>query len=197
MATGMTLVKKFTYRNDSSEEYSNQYWFTGTTPADTAAWDALFTALTTQEKTLYPSSVSIVRAYGYADDAAHATAVYVKDVSGSAIPGTNAATSSARQAGDAAVWVRWTTSRLSSPGGKRIYLRKYYHPALGSLSDPDGVAVVQYNALNAFGLKMRDGTFLDGRTLTAPGHTDVLTAHKVGDYMTTRTLKRRGKRPPT
>ena len=38
---GLTLVTQFTYRGDASEEFSNTYWFAGSTPSDPIAWKAL------------------------------------------------------------------------------------------------------------------------------------------------------------
>ena len=43
--TGLTIVTAFTYRGKAGEEWSNHYWFTGATPADSTAWRALFDAL--------------------------------------------------------------------------------------------------------------------------------------------------------
>jgi hypothetical protein len=154
-------------------------------------------ALITEEKKLYPSYVTVVRAYGYDSDVDNADSVYQSTL-GTPVAGTLVPSSGTQAPGDAAVWVRWTTSRLAS--GKKIYLRKYFHGAFTAptaSNETDATNATQKTALTAFGAKLRDGTFIDGRTLTARGHTDVLTAHKACDYVTTRTLKRRGKRPPT
>jgi hypothetical protein len=199
MATGITLVKKFTYRSDPLEEYSNTYFFTGSTPADAAAWLALMNALVAQEKLLYNSSVSIIRGYGYSSDADDRVAVYTNlfDTSPAApVAGTLNTTAANIYAlpGDDAVWVRWKTSRLNSKG-KAIYLRKYFHPAYSAVDAGDAVPTAWKTPALAFGAKLRDGSFLDGRTLTAPGHTDTLVSHAVSQSFTTRTLKRRGKRP--
>jgi hypothetical protein len=50
-------------------------------------------------------------------------------------------------------------------------------------------------ALDAFATKMWDGTFLSARTLRARTHADTITSSGHDAYITTRTLKRRGKRP--
>ena len=196
---GVTLVKRLTYRGDPTEEYSNQYWFTGSVPSSSAAWKTLYDALIAQEKTVYVSEVSVVRAYGYGSDADDAVAVDSYDYLGAAaaVAGTGTLGSGAVMNGDSAVWVRWKTSRLNSKG-KAIYLRKYYHPAQATLSNTgsDTVLPAQVTELTALGAKLRDGSFLDGRTLTARGHSsDVLVSHLASPYVTTRTLKRRGKRP--
>lgn len=202
VACGMTIVKRMAYRTNPVEEWSNQYWFTGSTPADAAAWLALFNALTAQEKTVYPASSQIIRGYGYASDAADAASVYTRDLQVTPnipISGTMVTTGLSLTPGDAAMWVRWKTSRTSIKG-KPIYLRKYFHGALitGSTSAAtDALAATQVTALQAFAAKLWDGTFIDGRTLTAQGHTDTIVGAGVSSYVTTRTLKRRGKRPGT
>lgn len=205
--TGLTVIKRFTYRGDATEEWSNTYWFSGSVPADDAAWLTLFTALATQEKTLYTSGTSIVRAYGYNDDTGHygepprpnpAPAVWVRDLTiapNTPIPGTYTSSGGVAFPGDAAAWVRWKTSRLSEKG-KAIYLRKYYHDVEHNYTvGPDSLKPAQVSAYAAFGTKLRDGSFADSRTLTAAGHSDTLVGSGVAPYVTTRTLKRRGKRP--
>lgn len=204
-ATGVTLIKRFTYRGQP-EDYSNTYWLTMAPPSDATAWRTLVDALVTQEKTLYQSAVTIVKAYGYNDDTGHksgdegdvAAAVYGVDFTvapETPIAGTGSFSSVNALPGDDAVWVRWKTTRLNSKG-KAIYLRKYIHPAYAATGgSQDIVAPGQVTALNAFGLKMRDGTFAGGRKITAPGYQDAPTAHGASSWVTTRTLKRRGKRP--
>ncbi len=192
--TGITLVKKFSYRGDSTEEFSNTYHFTGTVPSDATAWLALMNALATQEKTCYPSGVSIIRAYGYATDNPADDSVWG---SGAITPisGTLATSGLPLAPGDSAVWVRWKTSRVNS-NAKPIYLRKYFHPAvMQNATGGDDIYGTQYTNLQAFGTKLMDGSFDSGRTLTAQGHTDTLISRTSSLYVTTRTLKRRGKRP--
>jgi hypothetical protein len=198
MAVGLVIVKQFTYRGDATEEFSNDYHFTGATPADATAWKALADALITQEKTCYTNGARVVRAYGYDSDAANAHAVWSWDYLANAttVAGTMAQTGGQLPAGDQAAQLRWKTSRLNTKG-KPIYLRKYFHAVPVAPAAPDYVLATAVTALGAFGGKMRDGTFLDARTLTARGHTDTLVSHLAGQFITTRTLKRRGKRPPT
>jgi len=195
---GMTLVKRFTYRGDTTEEFSNTYHLSGAIPADTAAWDALRDALVTQEKTCYTNQTSVVRIYGYDSDADDATAVYVYDYlagGGSGVSGTCAPSTLIRAPGDCAVWVRWKTSRVNA-NGKAIYLRKYFHDALKSSdSVADLISGTQETALQNFGVKMRDGSFLSARTIRSRLHSETLLGSSASHYITTRTLKRRGKRP--
>jgi hypothetical protein len=196
-ATGLTVIKSFTYLMQA-EEYSNQYWFTGDVPADATEWRALFDALVAQEKTLYPSGVTVVGGYGYDSDAGDAVAVWSVDLTVSPetpVAGTQVVTSGYPSPGDSAVWVRWKTSRLNTKG-KAIYLRKYFHPAFNQgVGHPDEPIAVATTALNAFGTKLRDASFIDARTITARGHTDTIVNSGSCQYITTRTLHRRGKRP--
>lgn len=200
MATvvGMTLVKRFSYRGDTQEEFSNTYHFSGSVPADTTAWNALRDALVAQEKTCYTSNAVIVRVYGYDSDADDATAVYVHDYlagGGSGIAGTLTGTGRVATPGDTAYWVRWKTSRLNA-NGKPIYLRKYFHDAWSDTTGgPDVLYAGQKTNAAAFGVKLRDGSFIDARTLRSRLHADTLTGSAASTYLTTRTLKRRGKRP--
>lgn len=203
---GVTLVKKMYYRGDINEEYSNQYWFDGATPADSTAWKALADALIDQEKTVYTGDAWTVRAYGYDDPIGAGTSEAPKPVSvwtydyeaaAATVPGTLSQGTGVLAAGDAAVWCRWKTSRLNSKG-KAIYLRKYYHPAIqksGTGSDRDVILAAQKTALQAFATKLWDGTFLSGRKITAAQHDDTIIGSNASSYITTRTLHRRGKRP--
>lgn len=194
----LTVIKRFPYRGDVTEEFSNSYVFIGTTPADAAAWRTLFNALVTQEKTVYPAFVEVIKGYGYASDAEDATAIWSVDLRVSpetVVPGTLSTAGTGGVPGDAAVWARWKLTRLNTKG-KPIFLRKYFHGARSNGGDPaDTIAAGQKTALTALATKLRDGSFLDGRIITAPGHDDVVLSVGASSYLTTRTLKRRGKRP--
>lgn len=197
--TGLVSVKKFLYRG-VAEEFSNDYWFSGTPPADNAAWKTLYDALVAQEKTCLIPGVTMVAGYGYDDNADSRHAVWSIDMTVSPnvpVPGTlPPQASDTGTPGDCAAWVRWKTERLNSKG-KPIYLRKYFHGVLKDTgaTTADNVNSAQKTALNAFGSKLRDGTFADARTLRSRLHADNLIQVGVSNYVTTRTLKRRGKRP--
>jgi hypothetical protein len=191
---GITLIKKFTYRGDPLEEFSNDYHFTGSVPADGTAWLALIDALVAQEKLVYGSGVAVIAAYGYDSDDPTAHAVYSHTYT-TPVAGTLTTSSGYQCPGDAAVWVRWKTSRLNSKG-KPIYLRKYFHDAFNQgVGNVDLPIAVQVTALNTFGTKLFDGSFIDGRTIRSRAHAETITERTACTYITTRTLKRRGKRP--
>lgn len=196
--TVLTVIKRFPYRG-VNEDWSNTYMLSGSTPADTTAWKALFDALVLQEKTLYTGSVSVVKGYGYNKVPGPGdSAVWSVDMTvapNSPVVGTLSA-SSRPMSGDQAAWVRWGLDRFNSKG-KRIYLRKYFH---GGCMAPAGTADALdagfIAALSAFGTKLRDGTFTGSRVITDKLGTAVI-GSGASSYTTTRTLKRRGKRPPT
>ena len=195
---GLTIVKRFTYRGDDHEEWSNTYHLTGDIPADSSAWHAVFSSVADAESLLYPPTTEIVRAYGYDSDADDATAVWTLDLveSESPIPGALTGWGTQPKApGDSAAWVRWKTSRENT-NGKPIYLRKYFHDVLeNALGEPDKLWTDQRTAMLGFAETMRDGSLIDGRTITARLHDDTIIGGNASVYLTTRTLKRRGKRP--
>jgi hypothetical protein len=195
--TRLTVIKKFTY-NGQPELWSNEYAFDGAVPANATEWRALFDALVAQEKTVYPSYVTVVGGYGHDSDADNAAAVWSVDLTASPntpVAGTLSTSGSTAAPGDCAVWVRWRTSRYNSRG-KPVYLRKYFHGArCEGTSGNDITAATQVTALNNLGGKLRDGTFLDSRRIRSRHHTETLVGASSSAYITTRTLKRRGKRP--
>lgn len=194
-AIKLTIVKTFTYRGQP-EEFSNSYHFTGSDPADSAAWAALDGAIRTEERKVYTSAAKIVRVYGYNSGAASAS--YVHDLSlvdPTLVQGQLAAGTSIPAPGDAAVWLRQPLAVLNSKG-KRIFLRKYFHDARLVAGGGDAVFAAQATALVAFGAFLRGSTIPDTRTVCDKSG-NVPTGDAASAFITTRTLKRRGKRPPT
>jgi hypothetical protein len=193
---GLTLIKQFTYRGDATEEWSNKYHFTGSIPADSTAWKALADALIAVEKLCYSSDSRVIRAYGYDSDDASPSAVWSWDylAHGTALTGTAANTLGVKPAGDQAAVVWWKTDRLNTRG-RPIYLRKYMHSVWIKSTDADSPSATNGTALDGFANKLADGTFLDARTLRSRTHADAIIAQGHDQFITTRTLKRRGKRP--
>jgi hypothetical protein len=199
----LTVIKKMTYRGNTNEEWSNTYAFTGGTPADATAWRSLFDALVLQEKTLYKSDVSVVAGYGYdkvpqkGDHAVWSVDLTVSP--NTPVPGTYTG-GGIESGGDGAAWVRWGLDRLNSKG-KRVYVRKYFHPVYidtvqNSGNGGDAIQAAWKTAAAAFGAKLSDGSFSGGRIITDPTGAAIV-GHANSTWATTRTLKRRGKRPPT
>ena len=196
MATpGVTLIKSFTYR-DAVEEWGNSYHFVGDVPSDDAGWESLVSALVAIEKLVLPLTTSIVRAYCYPDlSPHHASVLTVTDASFGATTGSLSTPSGSFLApGDAAMWIRWKTARTNTHG-KPIYLRKYYHGAIVTPAGGDGDTIesTQHAALNTLGTALNgvsgDWPGIAGPDGVAPG------ARAVSPYVTTRTLRRRGRRP--
>lgn len=201
---GISIIKRMDYRGQA-EEWSNHYHLTGADPADQAAFKTLVDAIVLEEKKCYQSSSSVVRVYAYnaADDPAHnpnSHATWSWDYTVSPltiVPGTLSISSSTEHgmSGDQSYWVRWDSGRMNSKG-KKIWLRKYFHSG-GVLNFPvDQLTTNTVTAGNTFGAFMEGATIVGGRKLCGP---DGLTTsgHGTSAYVTTRTLKRRGKRPPS
>ena len=186
----MTIVSSFTYRG-AAEEYSNTYHISGTLPADQAAWQALGALFVTAQKITLPSSVTITHWYGYSDPDANASH---SGIFSSSNVGTLTTTGGTVGPGDSAVWMRWDTHDLSSTG-KKIYLRKYLHPAVLTTGAPDTVLAAQKTALETSAAGLVDGSFLPGGGKLCRPNGHVGYEVKGSTYVTTRTLKRRGKRP--
>jgi hypothetical protein len=190
----IVLVQKFTYR-DAPEEWSNRYHFTGTAPVDDTGWHDLAVALFTLVKPCLPASNSLVRAYGYLSDTTDSVATIDFTVAPlSPIAGT--ATVSGNVApGDAAMTCRWLTPDRTSKG-KPIYLRKYFHGVLLNTADTDQVAGAQHTALQAFAAAaIVDWGSTSSQLCDKNGN--VPTNPSASIWATTRTLKRRGRRPPS
>ena len=193
----LTLIKNFQYRGND-EEWSNTYFMDGDTPSSPSSWKTLADNVAAEEKSLYPSTTEVYRAIGHV--AGESVAVWTWDYEGDGhpIPGTFAVGSLSPQSGDTAAWLRWSTDALTSKG-KPIFLRSYYHPAFVVASgDYDTIGSGWVTAAEAFGLAWVNG-FLDGDTVehhrAGPHGVAGLVAH-ASTFATTRTLERRGKRPP-
>jgi hypothetical protein len=193
----ITIVKSFDYRG-APEEWSNTYHMTGTTPATDAAWKALADAIIADEKAIYQSTCKVVRAIGHVAGSTVAVWSYDYTAHSDEVPGTFAGSGAAYDAGDAAVWLRWSTDQLTSKG-KPIYLRSYYHNAAAAGTTPtyrDTCHADQQAALQALGDAWIAG-YSDGTNdhFRAGPHGAVGLVALPSTYLTTRTLERRGKRP--
>jgi len=194
---GIVVTKSFDYRGEP-EEWSNRYWFTETAPWTAAQFRTIFDNIATHEASLFTSATTVVSGYGYNDNDEHAQAVWSVDLRlapNTPVPGTFQPGTAERQAGDSSIFCWWKTSRKNKRG-KPIYLRKYFHDVYNEAGPPhDGVADLQRLALEAFAEGFYTQTFL-GFGLAAQGHPDEdLIAYGAHPWITTRTLKRRGKRP--
>ena len=87
--TGLTLIKRFTYRGDPLEEWSNTYHFNGAPPGDAASWKVLAGDLINLERHCYDATNTVVRAYGYDSDdpTAHSVWEYNYELQGEEVAG--------------------------------------------------------------------------------------------------------------
>jgi hypothetical protein len=192
-AAGITVTFDMPYRGHT-EEWSQQYHFHGDAPEDSAGWHALADALAVQLKTCIGPQERIVRYYGYEDT--DDDAVWSEDLVSDGDPVIGTYTYSGDVApGDVAAWCRWKTSRVNS-NGKAIYLRKYFHGCdLAPSADGEDLLESDYHdALSDFA-----GWVADGHDawpgLAGPNGDETFIGSGSSTYSTTRTLKRRGRRP--
>lgn len=191
----ITIIKDMPYRGNT-EEFSNTYHFSGTTPASTAAWKTLADALIAAEKPTVPSYVRFVRAYGYEAGNINSVAqIDYKTLPLTPEVGTFAVGTSIGVPGDVAATIRWLTPGVTSRG-KKIYLRKYMHGVREAGGNYDALDSSERTAFGTFAAKLIDGT-LPGSFKYCGPQGAVASDPLVAAYLTVRTLKRRGKRPPT
>lgn len=193
--TSVILIKRFIYRDNPNEEYSNRYYLRNTPPSDSASWNLLITDLIGHEKAFVPTNHHYVRAYGYNDDAENAQAVHLKDFTadGDEIAGIYTPIGFTGS-GDQAACLEWKTDRKNSRG-KWIYLRKYFHSPDIENNQHDTLQPGYVTLLEAFGneLAPNGGAFYGG--IRSRTHADNIVSVSAIPWSTTRTLKRRGKRP--
>lgn len=188
----IVILKSFDYRG-KPEVWSNKYHFSGTVPSSDAAWKILADALIAAEAPMFKGNVTFPGALGYV--AGDNNSVFQIDYTvppNTLATGTASVGSAQEGPGDSAFWVRWGTPDRTSKG-KKIYLRKYFH---GTLLDATGdfLLPAQASAAATYAGKMTDGTLPGGFKVCGPQGA-VAGANKVQTAITTRTLKRRGKRP--
>lgn len=186
----ITSVKSFTYRGNP-EEWSNTYDF-ASVPANDAAWANIVAGIFAIEKEVVPAGTTFIRMIGYDNGDGHHSPTYHEDMSAS--PGVYTLTG-VQGPGDAASWVRWGTGRLSSRG-KPVYLRKYLHAVDLVDAGPEDTFTTEYHdALQTYLENLATG--FTGFDLAGPTYTiaDPMSGSLVAPFVTTRTLKRRGRRP--
>lgn len=187
------IVKEFQYRGEP-EEWSNRYHFIGFTPGSTADWQETIRVFIDAEQSITGSEVKFVRAYGYSAGSDHAN--YVVDFTTPGPPETGSMvinTPTSRFAGDQAAVVRWSTGLFNSRG-KQIYCWKYIHGGVLHDTEPDRLDPSYITALQNYA-QLVAITGLPGGMHYSHPQGQALTNPYVDQYVTTRTLKRRGKRP--
>jgi len=195
-ATAIELTKQFNYRGDPAEQWSNKYWLTGQPPTTPIDWATLIDELLLLEVTCYSAGSRVVGAIAWNDDSPGAQSVYTRDFVAEGIThvGTLSPLNGFLMAGDQAGMFQIKTARKSTRG-KPIYLRKYVHDGYVSTADTDTLSADTSAAYTAFAGHLFNGTSLGGRLLRSQKQIEQLVEALVDPWVTTRTLKRRGKRP--
>lgn len=201
--TRLTMVKSFTYRGNPNEEFSNTYTFKVGTPPDAASWTVLMNDVLAQERAIFTGDVNFVRAYGYDSNDPKKAHVFAHDFTVPGPPPTGTmpnVAGAARFAGDQAACVWWLLDRKSDKG-KPTYLRKYIHHGFTDSGGGDSLSAVYFDTLASYATAMvslQGGlTSPGGPKDDDPGPGGSVVGHGVIGWSTTRTLKRRGKRPKT
>lgn len=190
----IVMVWSFDYRGQY-EEFSNRYHFNGTLPGTNAEWKVCADALSAAMVHIFSNTVRLQRAYGYV--AGQVSSVWGFDYAlPPATPILGSGTfSGVTMPGDAAATTRWETGALNSRG-RKIYLRKYWHGVHNEPSHPDQVGSDQITAYNTLATALTTpGVALGGDRVLAGPHGVTAGAHSTSTWITTRTLKRRGRRP--
>lgn len=192
-APGFTLIKEFTYRGDAHEEWGNTY-HVHDTPADPATWRTIVDALIALEREVYTDVVTILRAICYEDTEADSVYTYhLADFAGT-VPGALVVGDGGHtMSGDDALWVGWDTGKRNSKS-KPIWLRKYFHDAHVAASQIDQTDPDQLAALGTFATAAVTPAG-DWPGLTDPEGDAPTGGSRTSSFVTTRTLKRRGRRP--
>jgi hypothetical protein len=189
-APGIVIVMAFPYRG-VSEEWSQRYHLDDDF-ADGGDFNSTVSDLVTALQPILTSDTEFHRAYGYHDTDNDSD--FEIDLTGEF--GTYDDDGFPHAPGDDAFWVRWYTERHSS-NGRKVYLRKYFHDAVmsgNSAGTQDVLKSTQKDAAETFA-NDATGTGWNGKHLAGPDGNVPGGGSAASEFITTRTLKRRGKRP--
>ncbi len=195
--TGVTMIQRFSYRGDPNEEYSNTWHFRDAPPSTSADWVALFEQLATHVANAIPATHHIIRAYGYDSDADDAVSVasYDWEQNEGAKPGVIAPPAGAHQmAGDQAAYITWQLDQRDARG-HYICARKYFHGGWVSATDPDHLDPTYKAALQVLADAMAPGPGGNHGGIRTKKSSAPVNYSQAAGVVTTRTLRRRGKRP--
>jgi hypothetical protein len=194
MPAQVTIIKEFEYRG-AAEEWSNTYAVTGAAFADYAAMLAFCEALASEERKVYLQPCKAIRALVYQPGSIVADrTIDFQLESGSPFFGQLVVGSSAQEwAGDQAGWIRGKIGVNSK--GRAVYVRKYFHAGASEGGASTDATIGQWRAAaDALLVKLTDGSLPGGRKWCGP-NSEAVTLMASSLWTTTRTLKRRGKRP--
>lgn len=190
----LTLEKSFPYRGNR-EHFVNVYHF-AETPPDNAAWQGLGDLVRSLENACFPATVQHERATGHIKGTPPVL-VYEQDYAPAGEGGPAGAyvpiATEHLAPGDSAIWVRYGTTQKTSRG-KPIYLRNYYHSIYYDTT-ADTFSARQKANFDSLGGFMVSGIAFGGITYHRAGPRGATAQnHATSAFITTRTLKARGKR---
>lgn len=190
----LTFEQSFTYRG-AREHWQNAYHL-DQVPADTTAWDGLASQVAAFVQAMLPSNAQLEHYYGH-NPGTPPVLVWEKDIPPTGeggVAGTFTPIATEHQApGDDAVFIRYGTTQKSTRG-KPIYLWNYYHAVFYDAT-PDTFSARQKTAFDALGAKWISGFNQGGTTFRRAGPRGAVAQNFVtSPWITTRTLKARGKR---
>lgn len=160
MATvpSLKVVKSFSFRG-VTREWSNRYYVTGPTPANSTAWTTFSDAVVNAEKTPLKNTNTIVATFGYA--AGSDVPVFSKTYSTVGL--TNIASSYPQQ-GEVCALIRYSTAARTSKNHP-LYLYNYYHGVYANNGvNPDDLNSAQVTTFQAYANAWVAG-FSDGTNL--------------------------------
>jgi hypothetical protein len=193
---GITTVKSFTYRDVAGEQWSNSYHFDAIPPSNPTTWKIVVDALATHEATALPTGTKIVQAYGYDTDDPLASSVFGWNYTAAGDEKLGAAGppgDAQKIAGDQALMFWAKTDQLNTKG-RNIFLRKYWHGGYALAADQDKISATYKSTLQTFVDALVAGTIVELGHWRAQREPSTILAHGVDPWVTTRSLKRRGKK---
>jgi hypothetical protein len=190
----LTIEKSFTYRG-AREHWDNVYHL-DQIPTSSAQWQALGDLVAGKEQACLPSNVQIERYFGHTPGTPPVLVFELDQppVGEGGPAGAYTPIATEHQVpGDGAIWVRYGTTQKTSLG-KPIYLRNYYHCVFYD-GAADTFSPRQATNFNAMAADWVAGINASGTTFRRAGPRGAVAQnHAVSTFITTRTLKRRGRR---
>lgn len=190
----LTIEKSFTYRG-TREHWVNTYHFDNI-PPDSTQWQAIYVDLINKELAFLPVDVQVEGATGH-NPGTPPVLVWEIDQpppgEGGPVGLWIPQSGDGACPGDAAFFIRYGTTQKNKLG-KPIYLWNYYHGAYHR-GVVDLQASSQFTAAATMAAALVTGLSHGGVTYRRAGPRGAVAQnYKVGDFLTTRTLKHRGKR---